>query len=377
VNPLRPILLCALTAGALGIGPLAAQDDASRTTIGGYGEIHYTNPTGPDSPGEVNVKRFVLYFGHAFSDRIAFRSELELEDASLEGGEDGGEIALEQAYLDYRLGETLTLRTGLVLVPVGIINETHEPPTFNGVARPMLERDLIPATWREVGIGIAGTASASAGLTYRAYLVNGLTADGFSGPTGLRGGRQGGKEATFANPSFTGRMEWARPGLRVGGSFWYGGSAAQDSTLGTGAFDAPILLLSGDVRFESGPWAARGVAAWVSVPDADAINARYGSDVGRHMLGGYVEGSFNLLHLLAPASSHRLSAFVRYEAYDTHHDAPAGTTRVSAYDRSYTTFGLGYKPLWNVVFKADYQLRRNASGAGEDEALAFGVGYQF
>ena len=356
---------------------LVAQDEHPRTTVGGYGEIHYTNETGPDTPGGVNVKRFVLYLGHAFSDRITLRSEIELEDARIEGGADGGELALEQLYLDYRVGETTVVRTGLVLIPVGIINETHEPPTFNGVARPMFERDVIPATWREVGVGIAGTVSASAGITYRLYLVNGLTADGFSGRTGIRGGRQGGHEATFANPSLTGRAEWARPGIRVGGSFWYGGSAAQDSVLGKGAFDAPVALVSGDVRFDSGPWAVRGLVAWIDIADAQAIDARYGTDVGRRLWGGYVEGSVNLLHFLAPPSTHRLTAFARYERFDTHHRVPDGVVRSDSYDRTLATFGLGYKPLWNVVFKADYQFRRDRGDADEGQTLALGVGFQF
>lgn len=374
--PLRPALSLTL----LALAPtttLVAQDDSSRTTIGGYGEIHYTNDTGPDTPGGVNVKRFVLYFGHSFSDRIAFHSELELEDARVEGGEDGGEVALEQAYLDYRVGETTVIRTGLVLIPVGIINETHEPPTFNGVARPLFERELIPTTWREVGVGIAGTASRSAGLTYRLYLVNGLTADGFSGRTGIRGGRQSGHEATFANPSLTGRLEWSRPGLRVGGSFWYGGSAAQDSVLGDGTFDAPVALVSGDVRYDTGPWSFRGVMAWIGITDAEAINGRYGTDVGEDLVGGYVEGAVNVLRFIAPASTHRINLFARYERYDTHAAVPAGTPRVTAYDRSLATFGLGYKPLWNVVFKADYQIRRDAGDVNDVETMALGVGYQF
>src|SRR5216117_4501964 len=136
---------------------LAAQE---RTTVGGYGEIHYTNRTGPNSPGQVDLRRFVLYLAHTFDDRLAFRSELEVEDAKLESGEPGGEVALEQAYLDYRLAERLTLRSGLVLPPIGIINETHEPPTFNGVDRPAFDRDVIPTTWREIGVGVLGSVPA-------------------------------------------------------------------------------------------------------------------------------------------------------------------------------------------------------------------------
>ena len=160
--PLALSLLASLTTTAL-VGQ--QQEPATeRTTIGGYGEVHYTNRSGARSPGEVNVKRFVIFLSHSFSDRIAFRSELELEDTKIEGGEDGGEVALEQAYLDYRLTDAVTLRTGLVLTPVGIINEVHEPPTFNGVARPQFDREVIPTTWREIGVGAVGNLSASRGL---------------------------------------------------------------------------------------------------------------------------------------------------------------------------------------------------------------------
>ncbi len=373
--------LAAAAAGLLAslslVAPLAAQEDASRTTLGGYGEVHYSNRSGPDSPGEVNVKRFVLFIAHAFSDRIVFRSELELEDTKLEGGEDGGEVALEQAYVDYHFSDAATLRTGLVLAPIGIINETHEPPTFNGVARPLFDREVIPSTWRDIGVGLVGNLSAGSGLNYRVYLVSGLTADGFGGGTGIRGGRQSGKEASFANPSLTGRLEWARPGLRLAGSFWYGGTAAQDSVLGDGSFDAPLFLVSADARYDVGPFAFRGVLARIAVSDAGDINVRFGTDVGERIEGGYLEGAVNLLHYLAPGSSQKLNAFVRHERYDLHAAVPSGTAENEGYARRNTTVGLSYKPLWNVVFKGDYQVFRNAAGTGESEMVSLGVGYQF
>lgn len=373
----RPFALLALLTLLLAPRLLAQDSTTSRTTLGGYGEVHYTNASGPRSPGEVNVKRFVLFLSHAFSDRITFRSELELEDAKLEGGESGGEVALEQAYLDYRVSDAVTVRAGLLLTPIGIINELHEPPTFNGVARPLFDREVVPSTWREIGVGLAGAIPGTQGLSYRAYLVNGLTADGFAGATGIRGGRQEGKEASFANPSLTGRLEWARPGLRLGGSFWFGGSAAQDSVLGDGTADAPISVLSADARYDTGPFAFRAVVARVTVSDAEDINARFGSDVGERIQGGYAEGAVNLLHFLAPASVQRLNAFIRHERYDTHAAVPDGTARNDSYARRITTIGLSYKPVWNVVFKGDYQLLRNRAGAGEGEVASLGIGYQF
>src|SRR5437867_4204605 len=271
-----------------------------RTTIGGYGEVHYTYPTGPRTPAVVNLARFVVYLAHSFDDRLAFRSELEVEDAKIEGGTVGGEVALEQAYLDYRLGDWITLRTGLVLPPVGIINETHEPPTFNGVERPGFDHDVIPTTWREIGLGAVGTMPGGSGLAYRVYLVNGLRADGLSAGEGIREGRQEGRRASFANPSVTGRLEWARPGVKIGGSFRYGGAADTKGAVGTGTCGAPVALHAADARYETGPFALRAVVANISVSYARAINAAYGQSVGSRIAGGYFEAAYNLLRLLAP-----------------------------------------------------------------------------
>src|SRR3989441_21636 len=211
---MRPLLGWGLfvVMGPYPVRILAAQE---RTTVGGYGEVHYSNPTGPKPPPVVNLARFVVYLAHSFDDRWALRSELEVEGARIVGGQVGGEVALEQAYLDYRLADWITLRTGLVLPPVGIINETHEPPTFNGVDRPGFDHDVIPTTWREIGLGATGRVPAVAGLSYRVYLVNGLRAAGVSAAEGIREGRQEGREASLANPSLTGRLEGARP--RPGG----------------------------------------------------------------------------------------------------------------------------------------------------------------
>jgi len=348
--------------------PAVAQES---TTLGGYGEVHYTNLSGRNTPAEVNLRRFVIYLAHTFNDRLAFRSELELEDAKVEPPGAGGEVALEQAFLDYRVSDRMTLRTGLVLVPVGIINETHEPPTFNSVDRPAFDHDVIPTTWREIGVGIVGRLPVADGWNYRLYLVNGLLASGFSDAEGIRGGRQEGREASFANPSLTGRIEWARPagGLRVGAAFWYGGTSGGDTLLGSGTFDAPVTVLSADARYDRGPLAVRAVVATISVSDVDTINTLYGGAVGSRIAGGYAEVAYNVLQLMNPKASQRLNAFVRHERYHTNDD-PAFARRV-------TSIGLAYKPTWNTIFKGDYTLLRTEAGTGQGETLRLGVGYQF
>jgi hypothetical protein len=366
-------LVTALGFGATAIAvPLAAQE---RTTVGGYGEIHYVDPsTGHPT---VDVRRFVLYLAHSFNDNIAVRSELEIEDAKVEPSGAAGEVEVEQVFLDYRLRDWLTLRTGLVLVPVGIINETHEPPTFNGVARPAFDQDVIPTTWREIGVGAVGTVPAVAGLSYRVFLVNGLRAEGFSGATGIREGSGEGQNASFANPSLTGRLEWARPGLRIGGSFWYGGTANGDSVLGTGSFAAPLTLVAADARYDVGAASFRGEVANISASDAGAIGQRYGTVIASRLAGGYLEAGYNLLAVLAHSSSQKVIAFVRHERYDLQAGVPAGVIKDRSLARRVTTFGLTYKPLWNVVFKGDYQLVRNRAGVGEQQIVSLGVGYQF
>ncbi len=201
-------------------------------------------------------------------------------------------------------------------------------------------------------------------MNYKVYLMNGLIAESFSASEGIRGGRQEGQEATFANPSITGRLEWVRPGLRVGGSFWYGGSAAQDPALGDGTFDVPVTVLSTDVRFDRGPFAGRAVLARISIGDVDRVNATFGNDVGRRMLGGYRRGKLQRAGAASsrPRSSGSMS-FVRHERFDTQQDVPAGDHRRTAVnDRRMTTTGLTWRPLYNVALKADYQWRRNAAG---------------
>lgn len=372
--------LCTLPSIPCRAAQLVAQQEPEEehTTIGGYGEVHYQNPTGPDSPGSVNVARFVVFLAHQFNDKIALRSELEVEDTKVEAGDArAGEVSVEQVYLDYMLSPAATLRAGLLLAPIGLINETHEPTTFNGVERPALDNDVIPTTWRDIGLGLVGQISGSSGLSYRVYLLNGLQASGFTADEGIRGGRQEGQLASFANPSFTGRLEYARPGLKLGGSFWYGGSANQDPALGTGTFDNAVALVSADARYETGPFSFRGEAVNIHVSDAEAINAAFGGQVGSRIAGGYLEGAYNVLALLAPSSPQRLDAFVRHERYNTQAGVPAGILRDDALARRITTLGLTYKPVYNVAFKGDYQLRRNQAGVGEGELLNLGIGYEF
>ena len=156
----------------------------------------------------LDFHRFVLIFNHSFSDRLRFVGELELEHAFVEGLEDAGELELEQAYIDVLIKPSFNLRAGMLLVPVGIINERHEPPVFHGVERPFVDTVIIPTTWFDVGAGVHGRIGSS--LAYRAYVMAPLDATEFTADEGLRGGIQKGSEANVRNVAMTGRVEFTR-----------------------------------------------------------------------------------------------------------------------------------------------------------------------
>ena len=115
----------------------ASPDSETRLPVAGYMDFHINKDRGVSFRPDFH--RFVLLFGHSFSNRIKFWSELELEHSRVEGREEGGEVALEQAYLDFLIKPYFNVRAGMLLSPVGIINERHEPPSYNGVERPFVE----------------------------------------------------------------------------------------------------------------------------------------------------------------------------------------------------------------------------------------------
>src|SRR3990170_1448985 len=199
------------TASLWSVCPAAAQAQTTASsregipTLSGYMEMHLNKVQ--DQPTAVDLHRFVLMVGHSFSDRLKFWSEVEVEHAfvEVEGGVETGEVAIEQAYIDLMVNRRFNLRAGIVLMPVGIVNERHEPPTFNGVERTFVDTVIVPTTWRDTGVGAFGDLGR--GFSYRAYVVPGLNAAEFSAEEGIAGGRQQGSRADASDPAVTGRLE--------------------------------------------------------------------------------------------------------------------------------------------------------------------------
>ena len=239
------------TRGEKGLGPAASKiyRTGQGLAIGGYGDLlyqHFASRRDDGGPSEetdtLDLERAVLYFGYKLSDRFLFNSELEFEHAKTEEGA-AGEAAIEFAYLDYLYEPALNFRAGLVLVPMGFLNELHEPTTFLSTERPLAERVVIPTTWRENGFGLFGDAGS---FTYRAYVVNGMDATRYEGEEGLAEGKQEGSLAKAENFAVVGRLDYQGvPGLLVGASV-YGGDAGQD------------LRDEGGARSASAPPSSRG-----------------------------------------------------------------------------------------------------------------------
>ena len=345
-----------------------------KTTVGGYGELHYHEPDGSQR-GVLDLTRFVIYLSHDFNEKLSFRSEMEIEHTKIEAGDPhGGEVAIEQAFLEYRLHKDIGLRAGVLLLPVGLTNLYHEPPTFNGVERPAVEQFIIPTTWRESGAGMFGTPAD--GLSYQLYVVAGLDAEGFSAGNGIRDGRQEALESNPANPSLTGRVDYSPIlGLMLGGSFFIGNSAADHDSIG----NAAISMWSGDVRYSVDRFNFKAVGTIAAVGETNKINAKFGNGVADRIFGYYVEGAYNILPLLCSETEQELNTFVRYERYNTQ-AAVTGFPIMNRYNRNDVVLGSTYKPTYNTAFKLDYTFQNNRENAGANKntgQLNLGIGYYF
>ena len=366
-----------------GLGPAAARvyHVEHGVSIGGYGEAVYRNfashrqdgaPSGADD--RVDLTRAVFYFGYKFDDRFLFNSEIEYEHA-VAASDKGGEVAVEFAYLDYRHRRGLNLRAGLLLVPMGIVNELHEPPVFLGALRPDVEQLLIPSVWREIGLGAYGDAGP---IAYRLYLVNGLNSEGFDS-TGIREGRQEGSLALARNWAATGRADLTTiPGAVLGASFFSGDSGQGRRTPSGRRFSGRTTVV--DLH---GEWRWRGIvlrALWVDsqISDAASINEANGlsgdQSVGSRQRGWYVQAGYDVLAARAGRAS--LTPFFRYEEYDTQSSVPEGFARNPENDASVWTVGAVFKPIGNIAVKADWQRRRNAASTGVNQ-VNVGVGWLF
>lgn len=332
-------------------------------TIGGYGQIDYNEYDGSKA-GKLDVHRLVLLFGYKFNDKVSFLTEIEYEHVQ--------EVYVEQAYLKYKLNENVNVLAGLMLVPMGIINEYHEPTTYYGVERPNVDATIVPTTWRELGVGISGKID-NASLKYQAYLFNGFKSyaggAGFlKGSNGLRSGRQKGAEATVSSPNFSTKLDYyGIPGLRVGLSGYFGDTQTDDT--GLDGSTVGVAMIGLDARYKYNNLELRGQYINANLSDTEDYNTLTGKDLGSKMTGlyGEIAYSFDL------KGEEKLTPFVRYEKYNTHAETEGSLVANKAFDKNELIFGLNYKVANGAAFKMDYQIVNNAI-TGSEAVKTFNAG---
>jgi len=344
---------------------------ADKTTVGGYGELHYNNLSddnpsigGDDSRDRVDFHRFVLYFSHSFTDSIRFFSEFELEH-SLAGDDKPGEIELEQAWLELDINNQHHVRAGLDILPIGLVSFTHEPNTFYGVERNTVEAEIIPSTWWEAGIGLNGEVAP--GWNYDLIAHSGLAIP-TSGSSTLRprSGRR--KVAEFDDPGFatTGRLRYTGiPGLEVGISGQYQADAS-----GKGDdIDLSATLLEGQVDYKhSSGFGLRALYARWDFDNTDQLGTSVNQD---DLAGWYVEPAFRFAPGTIPGE---IGLFARYSQYD----ARDGITGGNFVEYDSWVVGANWWPHNQVVFKFDYQNESADSPADTlRDGFNLGLGYQF
>jgi hypothetical protein len=375
VQVAQALLLCLLAVPALAQTTTPApKPQAPRTNLSGYMDFHFNKPEFED--GRLDFHRFVLLVTHSFSDRIRFVGELELEHAFVEGLEDAGELELEQAYVDFLLTRSFNVRAGMMLMPIGIINERHEPPTYYGVERPFIDTVIVPSTWFDVGAGVHGEVGR--GWRYRAFIMAPLNAAEFSAEDGVREGRQKGAEANIGRPAVTGRLEYVGyRGLTVGASAWSGRSGFEFRP----RFDVPVSLVETDARYSRRRLELRGQFAQIWIDNADLLNQalafRVGVDpnIGRVLRGFSLESGYRVI---SGASFGDVGAFARYENFDTQFRMPAGYVGLPQFDRDAWVIGANYWPDPDVAVKVDYSVVRSQSAViRAPNSFNVGLGWWF
>ncbi|MCC6159201.1 MAG: hypothetical protein IT350_14220 [Deltaproteobacteria bacterium] len=350
--------------------PPEEKDDEERgqVQLGGYGELHYNNKEGETA--EIDFHRFVLFFGYDWDRIWSFRSELEIEHV-LAGEGQPGEVELEQAYIEASVHPAFRVQTGIVLIPLGLINQWHEPPLFNGVERPYFHNVVIPTTWWEAGAKIHGDLGSH--VRYQVLATSSLDAEAIDPAKGLRETRQKVAEAKAESMAVSGRLDVSPvTGANIGLSGFYGGSDQR------GAFGWPVAIASGDLKLVGFGFELRGEGSLVSFPKAEEMNEELGfaltpeqatqaaEDEGLEeatrdntraipasIMGALGELGFNTLVFFD--TGHQAIVFGRYERINLHSAMPDDYEANKAFAHSILTVGLTYKPIPQVALKVDGQ----------------------
>lgn len=327
-----------------GLGPAASKAliNPKGVSIGGYGEIWFNFTPQEDPSFTTDVFRYILYLGYAFNNKLKFNSEVEIEHAK--------KVLLEFAFLDYRVNKYFGLRAGQVLIPIGITNEYHEPPTYFSVKQPYLEKKLFPFTWKENGVGIYGETDF---IEFRGYIINAMKAGSSYDPTEpLDSIDQIGSQAVTDELGVTARFDLKLPlNLKVGAAGFY-----SPVLQGNGDRLGSISLISPHLWWQYAGFDIRFVGALVRVEGSDKITQALpsGNVFPKRMQGYYLQAAYNVLRFFE--TDQELFIFGKVENVDRYNQVPDGYSKPTgkASNLNVLNFGIAYKPHPLVSLKADY-----------------------
>ena len=353
-----------ITKSHSGLGAAASKVYYSKSplSIGGYGEMYYSNAKTDGVSGTkntVDIYRFVPYIGYKFTDNIILNTEIEFEHGGVanDGGvAEGGEVIVEFMYLDFLLHQNANIRLGNFLMPIGLINERHEPTLFTTVQRPNTSKYLIPSTWNESGAMVYGNIVD--GLTYKVAGVTALNT-GANGSKWIRGGRGG----SFVNedPGLGGivRVDYTRTnGLLIGASLYA---------------DKKLTMWDAHVDYQKSGLRVYGVYSETSRSTTSNFT---NPSIAKKAKGGFANVSYDILSLTS--NHYSLPIFVQYESVNPQ-EQTTGTAPQKFDSVNTTTVGVNFYPHEQVVLKADYAMSDNdfANTKKDTDILSLSLGFIF
>ena len=347
------------------------------TNVVGYGEVAYSKFR-QSGNATADLQRFVFGFNHRFDERLTLHSEIEIEHAVVSSA-DNGEAAIEQAWLNYKVSDAANVKGGLFLIPVGILNETHEPPTYFGVMRNQVETRIIPTTWRELGAGVHGVVGE--GLSYDV----GITTNFDSGKldertTGIRSAHQEGQEANARNLAVYGALNYRRPGLLMGGGVFTGNTGQNGaSNPALQGVSARLTLWDVHAQYRIAGLDLQALYAAGTLGDADKVTAAIlaaaptpadAFAAPKTLKGGYVQAAYHVYK----QGNFDVAPFVRYERIDIkqQEDPANGLLQDPNNIERIKTFGVNFWVHPQVVLKADTQ--RSTTDKSQDR-FSLGLGF--
>lgn len=345
------------------------------TVLSGYAELNYNRPTKASENAQADVRRFVLGLQHRFDARTKVVTELEVEHA-VSSADDSGEVEVEQAYVEHQITPTWAARGGLFLMPLGLLNENHEPTAYYGVERNFVETAIIPSTWREGGVQAVG--SFDNGLTLQGGISTGFdltkwdaaSSEGLESPLGAI--HQELSLAKARDLSVFGALNWRGiPGLQFGGGLFTGGA-----THGQTATKARVTLWDLHARWTPGRWDLSALYTRGGISGTAELNAALVGNptlIPKSFDGAYVQAAYRLWS----QADYALSPFVRLEQFNTaksYADLGPGLTPSAAATERVWTVGANFQLAQGVVVKADVQRFRENK---DNNRLNLGLGWSF